>query len=152
MALTAKQTKLIMRIGVMLMAALSIGLAVRLTLENAELEKLLPPTLTRTSLLTIGPLTSLGMLHLLLAVRTLGLRTLALEMSLMLGEAAVFIAIISPRLIGSWVNVAGKDCGRWLRTCPDDLVWVPLGSMQPVCFVVGAISIAGAMAYELRRT
>ena len=152
MALSTRNTKLILRIGVMVMAALTLGLAVRLVLENRELEKLLPATSTRTLLLMAAPLTSLAMLRLVLAVRTLSIRTLLMEVLLLSGEAALFIAIVSPLLIGSWVAFAGEDCGRWIRACPDELLWVPVWWTQPVGFVVGVILISGAIAYALNRT
>ena len=151
MALSTRNTKLILRIGVMLMAALTLGLAVRLILENRELEKLLPATSTRTLLLLIAPLTSLAMLHLVLAVRTLSLRSLAMEIVLLLGETALFIAIVSPLLIGTWVNVAGEDCGRWLRACPDELTWVPLWWVQPAGIALGIVLIMGMTAYAVSR-
>ena len=152
MALSTRNTKLILRIGAMVMAALTLGLAVRLVLENRELEKLLPATSTRLLLLMTAPLTSLAMLHLVLAVRTLGIRNLILEVLLLVGEAALFIAIVSPLLIGSWVTFAGEDCGRWLRACPDELLWAPVWWTQPAGFVVGVILIFGTIAYELNHT
>ena len=152
MALSTRNTKLVLRTGIMVMAALTLGLAVRLVLENRELEKLLPATSTRTLLLMAAPLTSLAMLHLVLAVRTLSIHNLMPEVLLLVGESAIFSAIVSALLIGSWVTVAVEDCGQWLRACPDELIWVPLGWMQPVGFIVGAISISGAIAYELNRS
>ena len=149
MATSTRNTKLILRIGVMVMAALTLGLAVRLVIENRELQKLLPATSTRTLLLMAAPLTSLAMLHLVLAVRTLSLRSLAMEIVLLLGEAALFIAIVSPLLIGSWVTITGEACGRWLRACPDQLIWVPLGWMQPGGIALGIVLIVGVTAYAL---
>jgi len=152
MALSVQHTKMIMMIGVMVMAAFTLGLAVRLVLENAELEKLLPATSTRTLLLIAAPLTSLSMLHVTLAARTMSVRPLAIETATLLGEAALFIAIVSPLLFGGWRAVAGEDCGRWMRPCPDDVLWVPLWWMQPAGFIVGAILISGAIAYDLKRS
>jgi hypothetical protein len=149
---STRNTKLILRIGVMVMAALTLGLAVRLVLENRELEKLLPATSTRMLLLMAAPLTSLAMLHLVLAVRTLSIRNLMLEVLLLVGEGALFIAIVSPLLIGSWVTFAGEDCGRWIRPCPDELIWVPVWWTQPAGFIVGATLISGAIGYVLIRT
>ena len=151
MALSTRNTKLILRIGVMLMAALTLGLAVLLVLENRELEQLLPATTTRTLLLLIAPLTSLAMLHLILAVRTFSIRALGIEMLLLLGEAALFIAIVSPLLIGTWLTFAGEDCGRWIRACPDELIWVPLWWVQPAGIALGIVLIVGVTAYALSR-
>ena len=133
------------------MAALTLGLAVRLVLENAELNKLLPSTSTRTLLLIAAPLTSLAMLHLVLAVRTLSLRPLATEIVLLLGETALFIAIVSPLLIGTWVNVADEDCGRWIRACPDEVLWTSLWWVQPAGIALGIVLIVGVTAYALSR-
>ena len=149
MALSTRNTKLILRIGVMLMAALTLGLAVRLVLENRELEKLLPATPTRTLLLMAAPLTSLAMLHLVFAVRTLSVRSLAMEVVLLIGEAALFIAIVSPRLIGSWIAFAGENCGRWIRACPDELTWVPLWWVQPAGIAISGLMMMGVTAYAL---
>jgi hypothetical protein len=149
MATSTRNTKLLLRIGVMVMAALTLGLAVRLVLENRELEKLLPATSTRTSLLMAAPLTSMAMLHLALAVRTLSIRSLGMEVLLLLGEAALFIAIVSPQLIGSWVTFAGEDCGRWIRACPDGLTWVPLWWVQPAGIAISGLMMMGVTAYAL---
>jgi hypothetical protein len=151
MATSTRNTKMILRIGVMVMAALTLGLAVRLALESRELEKLLPATSARTLLLLAAPLTSMAMLHLLLAVRTLSIRTLATEFLLLLGETAAFIAIVSPLLIGSWVTVAGEDCGRWIRACPNELIWVPIWWVQPAGIVISSLLIMGVTAYPLMR-
>jgi hypothetical protein len=150
MALSTRNTKLILRTGVMVMAALTIGLAVRLILENRELEKLLPVTMTRTSLLIIAPLTSLAMLHLVLAVRTLSVRSLAMEVLLLVGEAALFITIVAPLLIGNRLTFAGEDCGRWIRACPDELVWIPLWWVQPAGIAISTVLIVGVTAYAVR--
>ena len=150
MTLSTRNTKLILRIGVMMIVALTLGLSVRLVLENRELENLLPATSTRTLLLLVAPLTSLAMLHLILAVRTLSVRTLAMEVALLFGEAALFIAIVSPLMIGSWITVAGEECGRWLRACPDEIIWVPLWWAQPAGIAISIIVIGGATAYAIR--
>ena len=150
MALSVQHTKMIMRIGVMVMAAFTLGLAVRLVLENAELEKLLPETPTRTLLLIAAPLTSLSMLHVTLAVRTMSVRPLAIEIATLLGEAALFIAIVSPLLIGRWATIAADDCGRWVRSCLDEVTWVPLWWVQPVGIAMSIILIGGAMLYGLQ--
>ena len=149
MALSTRNTKLILRTVVMVMAALTLGLAVRLVLENRELEKLLPATSTRTLLLIAAPLTSLAMLHLVLAVRTLSMRSLAMEVVLLFGEAALSIAIVSRLLIGSWVTFAGDECGRWIRACPDELLWVPVWWTQPAGIAIGIVLIVCATAYAL---
>ena len=150
MALSTRNTKLILRIGIMAMAALALGLAVRLVLENVELKKLLPATSTRTLLLLAAPLTSLAMLHLILAVRTLSIRTLAMEVALLFGEAALFIAIVSPLLVGSWVTMAGEECGRWIRACPDERLWMPIWWAQPAGIAISIVLIGGATAYAVR--
>ena len=149
MALSTRNTKLILRTGVVVMAALTLGLAVRLVLENRELEKLLPATSTRTLLLIAAPLTSLAMLHLVLAVRTLSMRSLAMEVVLLFGEAALSIAIVSRLLIGSWVTFAGDECGRWFRACPDEVVWVPVWWTQPAGIAISIVVIMGVTAYAL---
>ena len=151
MALSTRNTKLILRIGVMVMAALTLGLAVRLVLENRELEKLLPATSTRTLLLMAAPLTSLAMLHLILAVRTFSIRALVMEVLLLVGEGALFIAIVSPLLIGSWVTFADENCGRWIRTCSDELLWVPTWWAQPAGIAISGLLIMGVTTYALMR-
>jgi hypothetical protein len=128
---------------------LTLGLAVRVVLENRELEKLLPATPTRTLLLMAAPLTSLAMLHLVLAARTLSIRSLAMEFLLLLGEAALFIAIVSPLMIGNWLTVADGDCGRWLRACPDQLIWVPLRWVQPAGVAISGLMMIGVTVYAL---
>ena len=150
MALSTRNTTLILRTGVIVMAALTLGLAIRLVLENAELEKLLPATSTRTLLLLAAPLTSLAMLHLILAVRTLSIRTLAMEILLLFGEAALFIATVSPLLVGSWVTMAGEECGRWIRACPDERLWMPLWWTQPAGIAISIVLIGGATAYAIK--
>jgi hypothetical protein len=149
MALFTRNTKLILRTGVVVMAALTLGLAVRLVLENRELERLLPATSTRTLLLMAAPLTSLAMLHLVLAVRTLSIRTLVMEVLLLVGEGALFIAIVSPLLIGSWVTFADENCGRWIRSCPDEVIWLPLWWTQPAGIAISGLLIMGVTAYAL---
>ena len=133
----------------MVMAALKLGLAVRLILENSEIEKLFPATSTRTLLLLAAPLTSPAMLHLVLAVRTLSVRTLTMEILLLLGEAALFIAIVSPLLIGNRLTFAGDECGRWLRSCPDEVIWLPLWWTQPAGIAIGSLLIMGVTVYAL---
>jgi hypothetical protein len=150
MALSTRNVKFVLRIGVAVMAALTLGLAVRLVLENAELNKLLPSTSTRTLLLIAAPLTSLAMLHLVLAVRTLSLRSLAMEIVLLLGETALFIAIVSPLLIGSWAIITGAACGRWFRACPDEVVWISLWWVQPAGFVTSIFLIVFGILYGLK--
>jgi len=135
----------------MVMAALTLGLAVRLILENSELEKLLPATPTRTLLLIIAPLTSLALLHLTLAARTMSVRCLAIEIATLLGEAALFMAIVSPLLIGSGMTVTIDDCDRWLRACPDELIWVPLWWTQPAGIAITIVFLGGVTADAVRR-
>jgi len=149
--MSPRNTKLILRTGILVLAALTLALAVRLVLENRELEKLLPATSTRTLLLIAAPATSLAMLHLVLAVRTLSVRSLAMETSLLLGEAALFISIVSPLLIGNWVNVAADNCGRWLRACSHELTWVPTWWLQPASIAVSVVLIVSTISYAVSR-
>lgn len=152
MALSTRNTKLILRSGVMVMAALTLGLAVRLVLENHELETLLPATSTRTALLLIAPLTSLSILHFSLAVRSFTVRSLAFETVELTGEATLLVSIVSPLLVGRWINTPPGQCTRWIGSCPGELIWEPLWWIQPVSLAISALLIVGATACELRRS
>lgn len=151
MPLSTRNTKLILRIGVMVMAALTLGLAVRLVLENLELEKLLPATSTRTLLLIAASLTSLSALHFNLATRSFNVRSLAIEAVYLIGEATLFISIVSPSLVGRWVTSTADPCTRWIRSCPEELIWHSLPWVQPVTFLIGVILIFVTTAYEMGR-
>ena len=95
-------------------------------------------------------LTLLAMLHLVLTVTIFSVRFLAIEAACLLAEGALFIAVVSPLLIGSWMTSTVQERGRWLRACPDELIWVPLWWAHPAGIVVSTLLILGVTAYAVR--
>jgi hypothetical protein len=135
----------------MVMAALTLGLAVRLALENRELEKLLPATSASTLLFLAASLTSLSVLHFNLAVRSFNVRSLAIEAVVLIGAATILISIVSPLLVGRWIAASETPCSWWVRSCPEELIWEPTWWTQPVGILIGTVLIIGVTLYELRR-
>ena len=149
--MSPRNIKFILRTGILVLAALTLALAVRLVLENKEITKLLPATQIRTMLLIIAPLTSLALLHFTLAVRSFAARSLGIELAMLLGSAALFFALLAPRLIGTWILMPVDECGRLLRACPHELMWAPTWWVQSASIAVSVVLIVGAVAYAVSR-
>lgn len=124
MPLSKRDTKFFLRLCVLLIAALTLGIAVRVVFESSQLGQLIAPSFARNILLFAAPITSLAVLHYTLAVRSFGLRDARVEIAAFFGFTLIFAAIVTPVVFGVWVAMPPADC-PWYRKCPDDMVWAP---------------------------
>ena len=138
MPLSRRDTKFFLRLCVLLLSALTMGLAVRAIFSTNQIDVVIPQSLARDILLFAAPITSLAVLHYTLAVKSFGIRDARVEISAFLSFAMIFAAIVAPAVIGVEVATPPVDC-PWYRKCPNGTQWVP---NLPIAFALAGIGIA----------
>ena len=137
MSLSKRDTKFFLRLCVLLISALTLGLAARVVFSQSQLPEILSPSLARNILLFLAPITSLAVLQYTLAVRSFGMRDAGVEISAFVGFAMIFAAIVAPAVIGKKIAEPPADC-PWYRPCPDVMV------LEPNLFFAFALAGIGA--------
>ena len=135
MPLSKRDTKFFLRLCILLLSALTLGLAVRVVFSTSEIEKLFAQSLLRDVLLFAAPITSLAVLHYSLAVKSFGIRHTWVELVAFTSFAMIFAAIVAPAVIGKAIEVPPADC-PWYRKCVNEIIWVP---DLPIAFTLATI-------------
>jgi hypothetical protein len=121
MTLSRRDEKFIHRTGVLVVAAVAMGIAVTMLKESHEIGKLVEDSIFRDITLLFTPLAALAATGYGLANKSFSSGSLKSEALALLGCYCFFLAVAVPSFFKKISN-SGNDCQIWQIFCSDDVL------------------------------